>query len=344
MQTFTNLPDQIARATANILSRSDIKELSAHAQLLHDRYTKEEKEKGVSHVRNPSDILAYLSLRFPATYAQLMGAFLQIKERMPHWQPKTVLDLGCGPATGILAAKEVWSSIETVTGVDQEKYFLSLAEELVYESKYEMKATWVPRTITSWIDAPVEGTYDLIIVANVLNELSANIKEQLFKKLATVSSGIVVFVESGTPRGFAIIQSVGEKYVPKGAFIAPYIDTTFIKADNDFWIHFPQRFIRPEFQRRVRQSMRESALMASNWEEAKYSFVAFGNIPLEKSVFGQCVGTVERYHGYVTLPVLTASGIETIKVMKRHKAQYRRAKEIRWGELIEDASQLIFTP
>ncbi|MEK7577671.1 MAG: small ribosomal subunit Rsm22 family protein [Patescibacteria group bacterium] len=343
MQTFTNLPPLIADATAKILSRSDVRELSTDAKLLHDRYMTEDKERNSTYLKGPKDMLAYLSLRFPATYAQLMGALFQIKERIPNWEPKTMLDLGCGPATGMFAAKEVFPSITTAMGIDRERYFLSIGEELLYESKLDMKATWEQKTIPSFLDASQEAKYDLIIISNVLNELTVELREQLVEKLIECSSGVVLLLEAGNNRGSQIIQKTAQDLSEKQTLIAPYLNNTFVKKE-DFWVHFPQRFIRPEFQRRIRQSMRESDLMASDWEEAKYSFVAFGNVPIGNNMYGVCVGAVQKYHGYITLPVLTADGIQEIKVMKRHKEQYRLAKEIKWGENIENKEALIFTP
>ena len=305
---------------------------------------KEDKERNSTYLKGPKDMLAYLSLRFPATYAQLMGALSQVKERMHNWQPKNVLDLGCGPATGMFAAKEVFPSITTAMGIDRERYFLSIGEELLYESKLDMKATWEQKTIPSFLDTPVAEKYDLIIVANVLNELTVELREQLMQKLIECSSGMVLLLEPGNNRGSQIIQKVAQDLSEqKQTLIAPYLNNTFVKKE-DFWIHFPQRFIRPEFQRRIRQSMRESELMASDWEEAKYSYLAFGNLPVENTMYGMCVGAVQKYHGYITLPVLNETGIEDIKVMKRHKEQYRLAKEIRWGESIENKSDLVFMP
>ena len=106
--------------------------LSMQAKELHERYM-----QGMNplqpNIQKPTDCIAYLGLRFPATFAQIVSSLSQIQERVPGWQPKSVLDLGCGPGTGIWAAKSVWPSVKTATGVDQEQLFLTLAEEIHYD-------------------------------------------------------------------------------------------------------------------------------------------------------------------------------------------------------------------
>ncbi len=339
------------------------------AKGLHERYMQGENPLE-PHIQTPTDCLAYLAMRFPATYAQIFAALSQIQERVPAWQPRTVLELGCGPGTGIWAAKSIWPSLTSATGVDQEKLFLTLAEEIHFDTKMNLDTTWIKTSLAKWAAVEDAKTYDLIIIANVLNELPSEDQEALLKKVTLRSSGIVIVLEPGTAIGYRIIQRVAKsthstprskdrdllrvdterRFSPLAkakslaspnvsisethTLIAPYIDNTFVES-NEYWIHFSQRFQRPEFQRRIRQSMRESSLMASDWEDATYSYVAWGDIPVTKSLWGQCIGKVMKYKGYLIIPLLTKDAVLQARVLKRHKQDYTLAKNIRWGELLE---------
>ena len=110
MQTFINLPPNIAESVSRILMRSDSRVLSNSAKELHERYM-----QGLNPlepaIQKSTDCIAYLGLRFPATYAQIVSALSHLAERLPAWKPKSVLELGCGPGTGIWAAKSVWPAI-----------------------------------------------------------------------------------------------------------------------------------------------------------------------------------------------------------------------------------------
>lgn len=333
METFANLPQPIADAIAVVLSQIDSGVLASKARDLHERYMTREKLIDNTYIQSGSDVLAYLALRSPATYAQIYSAFLQVKERVPSWTPKTMLDLGCGPGTGLWAAKTVWPSIESAMCQDLERSFVEVGEQIAGTAKLAVTATWLKQKITNWIETSPSTKYDLIVVANVFNELPQVIFERLVNQLKLRSSGIVVILEPGTAVGYTIIQNIARSVSATEKIIAPYI-TSFVES-SDYWIHFPQRFNRPEFQRRIRQSMREGSLMASDWEEAKYSYVAFGNVPTENEIWGRSVGPVEKQKGFVTFPVLTRDGISHLRVMKRHKDIYRIAKELKWGETIE---------
>jgi ribosomal protein RSM22 (predicted rRNA methylase) len=146
--------------------------------------------------------------------------------------------------------------------------------------------------------------------------------------------GIVLIVEPGTSVGFPLIQSVAKLLAPTEHLIAPYIHNTFVESAS-YWIHFAQKFTRPEFQRMIRQKFRESTLMASDWEETTYSYVAYGNIEQEYKPWARAIGRATKYKGYLTIPLLTQEGIREQKIMKRHKEAYALMKNLRWGDTIE---------
>lgn len=337
LQTFINLPANISESVSRILLRSDARVLSSLAKQLHERYMQGENPLE-PNIQKPSDCIAYLGLRFPATYAQIASALSQVAERIPSFQPKTVLELGCGPGTGIWAAKSVWPSINTSTGLDQEQLFLTLAEEIHFDSKMHLDTKWVKSSIIKWITTEDATRYDLIIMANVFNELTQEERDRIMEKISVRSSGVVVVIEPGTTVGNAIIQNVAQTISVTQPLIAPYINNRYVASD-EYWVHFSQRLQRPEFQRRIRQSMRDSALMASDWEDAKFCYAAWGSIPVEKNFWGVCIGKIEKLKGFLVVPVLTADGVIKARVLKRNKAEYAYAKNIRWGEALETPIQ-----
>src|SRR5438445_13264286 len=104
LQAFANLPAEIADVIAPILSQPENSHWMSSAQKLHVRYMQREKNVANEFIQNSSDVLAYLGLRVPATYAQIYGTFLQIKEMLPAWEPKSLLKLGLRPRTGMWSA------------------------------------------------------------------------------------------------------------------------------------------------------------------------------------------------------------------------------------------------
>lgn len=340
IQTFANLPESINDTITAILAKQHMPEIITHAQKLHERYMTQNKEEKKAYIQDTEDVFAYLALRSPATYAQIYGSFSQIQENIPNWHPKTMLDIGSGPGTGVWAAKTIWGSLEAATCLDQERSFLSLGKEISSNAQLNVKMSWQQGN-ASYVIENDTTMYDIVLLSNILNELDIPQREHLIGSAYNHCKGIMVIVEPGTPSGTAIVNHAA-KSLSHTQIIAPYGNNTLIQDDKQ-WIHFPQKFIRPEFQRRVRQHMRDSELMASDFEEAKYAYVAFGKDIASASLWGRCIGSPKMYKGYLEIPILTTAGLETIKVMKRHKPQYLFAKKLRWGESIQKKEDLLVT-
>lgn len=151
--------------------------------------------------------------------------------------------------------------------------------------------------------------------------------------------GIMVVIEPGTPYGFGIVGAAAKSFTNKATLLAPYIDNAFVQS-NDFFLHFPQRFIRPEFQRRVRAQMRDDSLSPSDWEEGKYSYVAISSKMPQENYWGRVVGPAKKQKGFIELSILTKDAIVHTRVMKRNKNDYLFAKKLRWGDLIKKREDL----
>jgi ribosomal protein RSM22 (predicted rRNA methylase) len=333
MQTFINLPTEINEAIADILSQPDNIGWLSRAEALHERYRSGKKHPQESYIRDTVDVAAYLGLRIPATYAQIYSALLQLQEVIPEWKPKSVLDLGSGPGTGVWATKNVWPGIEKANCIDNEGYFLTIGRELFAKTKLSVDIAWDADSLRSDFGSK-NNKYDLVILANVLNELESEEQQKTVARAFTQCSGVMIIIEPGTPHGTKVVESAYQNFDNKCFILAPYMENTFIPG-KDHWIHFPQRFIRPEFQRRIRQHMRTSNLMASDWEETKYSYIALSKIAPKTQAWGRVISPVKKQKAWFDLTVLTKKGIEKLQVLKRHKEHYNLAKNLKWGDITE---------
>lgn len=339
LQIFANLPSGINEAISNLLSQQETTEWLTRAEALHSRYMNCDKGVSGRYINDFSDVLAYLGLRIPATYAQIHSALSQIQEIMPLWQPKSLLDIGSGPGAGIWATKSIWPGLETAIAIDQEKYFLSVGKEIIQKVLLPMQILWQQQDITAGIENMGEE-YDLIIISNVLNELDVSQRRHLLGQAYNLCKGVVVIIEPGTSAGIKIVQETAKDFSGKVNLLAPYINNIFVQS-QDQWLHFSQRFIRPEFQRRIRQHMRTNSLMASDWEETKYAYTAIGKIPAKEKVWGRSIGLIKKQKGFLEVPILTRDGIKQVKVLKRHKKEYSFAKNLQWGQVIKDSKYII---
>lgn len=339
MQTIIALPPPIKKAIADRLAVPGAIAWMERAQALHLRYMQQEQDRQQIHVTDALDALAYLGLRASATYAQIWSATAAICEIVPHWQPTTLLDLGCGPGSGVWAFSTLLPSLQRATCVDQNAHFLALGEKILHAAATPLTATWQQANILQRVQQ-TETTYDLVLLANVLNELNDQQRIALLDTAFQRCNTLLLILEPGTPVGSGIVQAAAQQLAPHGTLLAPYLNNQFVAEP---WLHFPQRFTRPDFVRRLRQEMRDSSLMASDWEETKYSYVAIGKIDPEILPWGRVVGPVQMRKGYLELPLLTAAQCGPVRVMKRHKQQYAVAKKLRWGETVLRRDHLFHT-
>lgn len=332
MKTFANLPEKIERAITDMLAAQDSDEWVQRAVHLHEQYTGRVSNVGKVPLNTKHDSSAYLALRIPATYAQIFGALDQVKELLPNWHPKTLLDIGSGPGSASWSAKEIWPSLSESTSLDQHFDFLTIGKQLQKSADIDMAMDWKQMDLRKGM-AGISKQFDIVVIANVLNELSPAAGDKIIGQAFDLCRSMLVIIEPGTPTGSSITENASRKLSKAGNLLAPYIENTFVPK-SDYYIHFSQRFIRPEFQRRIRQHMRDTSLMASDWEDTKYGYTVISKIEPEVQPWGRCIGPVQIQKGFLEIPVLTKDGIEKIKVMKRDHDQYTFAKDIKWGQLL----------
>jgi ribosomal protein RSM22 (predicted rRNA methylase) len=334
MPTFINLPATITEAIEGILSQPENSQWLKRAEILHTRYTQGKRHSQESFLKDPVDIAAYLGMRVPATYAQIASALYQLKEAYPEFKVESVLDLGSGPGTAVWASKQVFPELKTATCLDNEGTLLAVGREIFALSGLDIDVSWEADSLRSDFGSK-NKKFDLVIISSVLNELTEEERIKVISRAFTQCSGVLVIIEPGTPKGAKIVEEAFKTFDNKCFLIAPYIQNSFIEGKEQ-WIHFPQRFIRPEFQRRVRQQMRVSNLMASNWEESKYSYIAISKYKSAQEAWGRLISTPKKQKAWFDLSVLTAQGIQKLQIFKRDKEKYNFVKKLNWGEIVKE--------
>ena len=154
---------------------------------------------------------AYLVTRLPATYGVLSRVLHEIKLRIPGLQFASMLDLGAGPGTAMWAAAEFFPELARAVLVEDSPEWIRVGRQLASKSQWEpiRSAEWRQGSVAGTLPA---GSFDLVTLSYVLNELRPNERLQVVRAAWERTSRLLIIAEPGTPAGFEHIK-IGRAYV-----------------------------------------------------------------------------------------------------------------------------------
>lgn len=201
---------------------------------------------GASDVAVPdaAAALAYAAVRMPATYAACVRAFDLAAGSVPDFAPRVHLDLGAGPGTAALAARAVWSTIESQTLVEPNLHLRTLGAGIVADMvEAGPVVSW--RTDRIEVLGEVNAPADLVTLSYVLAELSEAEIESRLNGLRGGLERLLVIVEPGTPQGYERVLSARKWLLAQGAkIVAPCPHDQPCPLRKPDWCHFSVRLQR----------------------------------------------------------------------------------------------------
>jgi ribosomal protein RSM22 (predicted rRNA methylase) len=328
-QRSITLPNDLHAAITRALATVPAARWTRAAQALSVYYRAARTEQERSPAIDRLHVLGYAALILPATYAQLHGALNATAARIPHWAPTTMLDLGSGPGTALWAATERWPTLRTLTAWERAPAFIALGRELARDSACAAVrgARWEQRDLRQ-IDRAAVPPYDLVVLGHVLNELAPAVQQQVIARAWELTGGLLLIVEPGTSALFAVVRAAREQLLALGAHtIAPCAHDQPCPLVDD-WCHFPQRLIRPDFQRRARGA-------PSQWEDSKFAYAALARFAPEQPIWGRVIRETTSNKAYAEATLSTRAGIVRYQGLKRHREVFRRIQRLAWGAALD---------
>lgn len=329
MQLPGDLLEALEQRLARQLTHQSPRDLGVVSDKLSRRY-REGHGRGQprAFLQSQNDVLAYAAYRLPATFAAIYSALEEVRARRPDWRPRTLLDVGAGPATAAWAATTIWPHLEQITLLEREASMIDLGKDLVIHASSTAlrQARWWHADLSTMEDEA--QSYDLIIGAYVLGELSSTIREALVTRLWPRAE-VLLLVEPGTPRGFALVRAARDHLLPSGAAIlapCPHVKPCPI-PEND-WCHFARRVSRTKLQRDVKGA-------TLSYEDEKFSYAALahtGGLPIQ----GRVIRHPQKRGGHVRLDLCTPEGLKQSIVSRRAGQQYRMAQDLEWGSALNE--------
>lgn len=249
--------------------------------------------------------LAYLGVRFPATYAAVKEVLTQVPEY------ETLLDLGAGPATATLAASPSKAIL-----IEKSPNAIALGKQLL-----EGDHTWLCQDIKKMERFPKT---DLCIASYVLGEIKP--LTPLLERLWDAETSVIAIIEPGTPAGYQTILNARAFFLQKGGHIlapCPHSKPCPLKEGN--WCHFSTRLERTKLHRFLKEGER-------GFEDEKFSYLIVSRKAKEES-HDRILRYPFKGSGFVKINLCTTDGTNIEKTISRKdKDLYRQAKGSKWGD------------
>jgi ribosomal protein RSM22 (predicted rRNA methylase) len=282
-------------------------------------------------LRNRADVVAYAAYRMPATFVAVAAALEAFAVRTGEWRPGSHLDVGGGTGAAVWAAAGVWGGRRRTTVLDRSEPALALGRELAGASAVDALrvAEWSLRSLTG---AGGSGSAlpaaDLVTLSYVLGELAEQDRVTVVDAAARAGRAVVV-TEPGTPDGHARMLAARDQLVAAGLRVlapCPHSAPCPMVPGED-WCHFGARVNRSSLHRQVKGG-------SLPYEDEKFSYVAAAHPGIAgEPAAGRIVRRPQKRKGQVLLELCAGEdGLRPATVTKRHGADYRAARDAKWGD------------
>lgn len=292
----------------NILNGIPTKDLVLSAQAVSQRYRALEKP----YLRSYNDYIAYVAMRLPGTLAAISSVLKRIPSHIPV---HSFLDLGAGPGTGWMAARELFHDLEQVTLIEADPQFIDIGRKLV-----DSPINWQQATLP----CPLQP-HDLVLMSYSLGEISD--PERMVKEAWAATQQCLVLIEPGTPKGYELILAMRDVLLNEGAhMLAPCPNALPCPMAGGDWCHFPARVERSKLHMQLKGG-------TLGYEDEKFIYIIMSKeaVTLPK---GRIIANPIHHKGHLECRVCTEGSIADIVISKREGETYKRAKKSRWGDAL----------
>lgn len=309
------IPEQIQLALEELLAPIAQEKLTAAYAELNSFY-RERKEDALPPLQGWEKKCAYLAARFPATFAAVNEVLVRTRAFYPA-PIRSLLDLGAGPGTAYLAAKEVFHELSEADLVERDADLIKIGKKL---DTYQ-KAKWQQQDIkTLQLNRP----YDLIIASYAFGELRREEQLNLLNQLWSYGE-LITIIEPGTPLGFTTIRAMRAHLIELGGYpVAPCPHSLACPMPEDDWCHFSVRLERSKSHRLSKQA-------TLSYEDEKFSYISIAKKPVSLPN-ARILRHPMKHTGHVNFTLCTPMGIQKRTVSKRDKEFYKEARKLEWGD------------
>jgi len=267
---------------------------------------------------SPAARLAYVHVRLPATFAACALALAYCADALPGFAPQSLLDLGSGPGSAILAAQRQFPSVRETVAIERDAELARFASELLRQSVRQQQSD---------IRTAAFPKSDLVITSYCLGEIAAKHRLEVIDRAWAATTGLLLVIEPGTPEGYSRILAVRDHLLASGAQMVapcPHTQRCPMQGTKD-WCHFAARVERTSLHRQLKSG-------SLGHEDEKFSYVAFAR-ETARLPASRIVRHPQQHGGHIKLQLcVDGEQIQETVVTRSQKHDYRAARRARWGD------------
>ena len=261
---MAQLPAALLGAIDALAAQCERTALARDAQAISESY-RLRTGHGERLLTRAGEAAAYAAARMPATYASAHAALSEALFASGA-APRTLLD--CGAGTGAVSwAADALLALENVTCLEREEAMRSVGRQLMGAGSGALRAArWETCDLAQ--DAPLPQA-ELVCEGYMLGELPESMRLPVAERLWDAAQQMAVFIEPGTPQGFANLRAVRTMLMERGAHIAAPCPagTGDCPMAGEDWCHFTVRVQRTQLHRALKGG-------DAPYEDEKYCYLA----------------------------------------------------------------------
>ncbi|MDZ4785555.1 MAG: small ribosomal subunit Rsm22 family protein [bacterium] len=266
--------------------------------------------------------LCYLAIRMPATFSADCRVFETLKNQYPEFAPNTLLDLGAGPATASLAARQYFDSLKSTVCIERDKDFLDFGKSFLDATNFKSELL-----VQDIKNINLKSNIDLVIASYSLGELNKAELSQTLQKAWQLTNSTLIIIEPGTPRGFEVIKNCRDDLIKLNAqIIAPCHHMKPCPMSEPKWCHFKVRFNRSKLHRMIKDG-------DLGYEDENFSYLIASKNLKPNFNSGRIVSYPKKEKGLINFEICSNEGqIKKTRILKRDKLNYAQCDSLTWGD------------
>lgn len=291
-------------------------------QNAYHRLSQNYQQSSNAPVTSLLDALAYAMARMPATLSVMKRV---LSELPSNYVPSSILDLGCGPGSSLLAIDDVWrDNRPSVICIDENSYMLELAQRI--SSKMLFVSTQFER---AKLTKSFNCSADIVLMSYVLGEISRGDVERNLVRSWEMANDFVIIILPGTPQDSKLLLKARELLISMGGTVlapCPHSQKCPLQDHLTDWCHFSERLERSKTHRSIK-------LGTQAFEDEKFCYVIISKKPYNlDSTHNRIIKKPIICEGHVIHDLCTHEGIQR-QTFSRKDQQFKRIKKLKWGDV-----------